>query len=95
MTSLDPCILQRLGVVSKGAVPVHTPSTDHTKPHFANQYDVSLILRHPQATRTWHALPVLEASLQHQGIQALIGRDVLNFCLFTYDGNSRMFALAF
>jgi hypothetical protein len=95
ITSFDSSILRQLGVVSKGTIQIHTPSTDHGKPHIANQYDVSVILRHPQATRIWQALPVFESSLSHQGIQALIGRDILNYCLLTYDGNSKLFALAF
>ncbi len=61
----------------------------------ANQYDVRLILTHPKIIWSLGALPILESALQHQGIQALIGRDVLANCLFTYDGQAQTFCLAF
>jgi len=41
------------------------------------------------------ALPVVAANLRVQGIQALIGRDVLARCLSVYEGSARVFALAF
>jgi hypothetical protein len=46
-------------------------------------------------TFTVGALQVFESSLNIQGIQALIGRDVLANCLFVYDGRSKIFSLAF
>lgn len=95
ITGLDPAILKALGVVSTGTIPVHTPSTKLGVPHVANQFDVSSILVHPMVTRTWMALPVIESELAHQGIQALIGRDILSFCLMTYDGQAASFSLGF
>jgi hypothetical protein len=95
ITCLDPAILKALGVISTGTVPLHTPSTKSGVPHVANQFDISLILVHPMLTRTWVALPVIESELAHQGIQALIGRDILSFCLMTYDGQAGSFALGF
>lgn len=95
ITSIDPSILKALAVVSTGTIPLHTPSTKQGCPHVANQFDISLILVHTKAVRTWFALPVIEAELAHQGIHALIGRDVLRFCLMTYDGQAGTFALGF
>ena len=95
ITSIDPSVLRLLGVVSTGTIPLHTPSTKPGCPHVANQYDVSLVLVHPMVTRTWFALPVIETELLHQGIQALVGRDVLHFCLMTYDGQAGTFTLGF
>jgi hypothetical protein len=46
-------------------------------------------------TRTWTALAVIESELAHQGIQTLIGRDILFFCLLIYDGHAGTFALGF
>lgn len=40
-------------------------------------------------------VPVVEAHLSFQGIQALLGRDILSNCLFLYDGQSGVFTLAF
>ena len=94
-TSVDPSILKALAIVSTGTVPVHTPSTTSGQPHVANQFDISVVLNHPMIARTFMALPVIEAALLHQGIQALIGRDILSVCLLTYDGQSQTFCLGF
>ena len=94
-TSVDPSILKTLGVVSTGTVPVHTPSTKCGHPHVANQFDVCFVLNHPMIARNFTALPVIESDLEHQGIHALIGRDILSFCLLTYDGQAGMFCLGF
>src|SRR5665213_1047224 len=90
-TSVDSSILRQLAIPSSGSTPVHTPSTQAGAPHVANLYDISLVLVHPLITRTFNALPVTESQLIHQGIQALIGRDILAWCLFTYDGAGKKF----
>jgi hypothetical protein len=94
-TNIDPTILKSLQIPSTGTVPCHTPSTTSGKPHIANQFDVSLTLVHSLITRTFHAVPVVEAELLHQGIQALIGRDILSWCLLSYDGQAGTFAIGF
>lgn len=94
-TTVDGAILSSLGVPITGTVPCHTPSTTSNQPHIANQFDISLVLIHPLLTRTWPALPVIQSQLSHQGIQGLVGRDVLAFCLLTYDGQQQCFCLGF
>jgi hypothetical protein len=94
-TSIDPTVLKSLGLVATGTIQVHTPSTSKGQPHLTNQFDISIILPHAKMNWQFHAVPVIEAELSHQGIQALLGRDILSKCLFTYDGQSAMFALAF
>ena len=95
-TSLDPTILKALSLVSTGTTPVHTPSTKNGIPHVANQYDVSIILPHPMINRTFLAVPVIESELFHQGgFHALIGRDILAFCMLTYSGTAQTFTLGF
>jgi hypothetical protein len=64
-------------------------------PHFANEFDINFALVHPQSTRRWFALRVIEAELAHQGIHTLVGRDILQSCLMTYDGQAGTFALGF
>lgn len=71
-----------------------TPSTG-SQPHPCNQYDVSLVLLHPQLQLTFNSVPALESDLAHQGFHALIGREVLRRCLLVYDGQSGIFSLAF
>ena len=61
------------------------------------QYDVGLQIyaaktQHPLIVRN---LPVIEAPLARQGIQVLIGRDVLADCVLNYNGATRIYTLAF
>ena len=97
-TAIDPKVLVQLGVTPTGRVPVHTPSTEATTPHEANQFDVSILI--PGLTPHVRpfvvpVLPVIEASLEHQGYQALVGRDILTSCLLVYEGQGGLFSLAF
>ena len=97
-TCVDPSVLSMLGLTPTGVVSVNTPSTGN-QPHIAQQYDVSLVIpgglpTHPQL---WFAnVPVIAAQLLvAQGFQALIGRDILADCLFTYNGQTGQFTLAY
>jgi hypothetical protein len=93
-TCVDPSCLEALGLAPTGQIPIHTPSTSGA-PHLSDQYDISLVIVHPRLQLTLHALPVIASTLTPQGIQALIGRDVLTRCLFLYDGVMGIFSLAF
>lgn len=94
---VDPGILASLGLTPTGSVTVHTPSTG-SAPHTAEQYDVSIIV---PGTGSHHsplvipAVPVLSAHLALQGIDALIGRDILRDCILIYSGSLGQFTLAF
>jgi hypothetical protein len=94
-TSVDPSILNSLNLSPTGTIPVHTPSTVSGQPHLANQFDISVIFHHPKLTWQFHAIAVIQSELAHQGYQALIGRDILANCLFTYDGQGQFFCLSF
>lgn len=83
-----------LNLTPTGSVFMNTPSTG-TIPHRANQYDVSLTLVHPTIGLTFAAVPVIEAHRATQGIQGLIGRDILANCLFIYNGLDGNFVLGF
>jgi predicted aspartyl protease len=93
-TCIDPSALQSLGLTPTGSTPIHTPSTGGTAQN-ADQYDVSVILLHPNLQLTIPTVAIIEAELSIQGIQALIGRDVLQGCLLIYDGQAGIFTLAF
>ena len=97
-TCLDPTVLQALGLPPTGSASVNTPSTG-SQPHTANQYDVSLIIPGPSPSHPAyyiHTLAVVEALLLlPQGFHALIGRDVLQHCLLTYNGLTHQFTLAY
>ena len=93
-TCIDPGCLSFLGLQPTGQTVVHTPTTGGT-PHPCNQYDVSIMLLHPGLTLTFGVVPVIASDLSLQGIDALVGRDILVRCLFVYDGPANMFSLAF
>jgi len=85
-----------MGLQPTGSIPILTPSTGAT-PTQVNTYDVSLTvpLGTPGSSFLLGAIQVFESSLNVQGFQALIGRDVLKNCLFVYDGRNSLFSLAF
>lgn len=93
-TCVDPGCLSSLALTPIGQASIHTPTTGNT-PHSCNQYDVSITLFHPGLMMTLPVVAVIESNLSIQGIQALLGRDVLSNCLFVYDGGAGTFALAF
>jgi hypothetical protein len=93
-TCIDPSVFQTLGLTPRGVTQMLTPSTGQQF-HQAPTYDVSLILTHPAISLTFPNVSVAESHLSIQGIQALIGRDILNSCLLVYDGQRGIFILAF
>jgi hypothetical protein len=93
-TAVDPTIIEKLGLSATGAMPILTPSTGD-KPHQANTFDVSIAVPLPPFNFNIAAMQVFESSLNVQGIQALIGRDILANCLLVYDGRANIFSLAF
>jgi predicted aspartyl protease len=93
-TAIDPAVINGLQIQPTGSMSVLTPSTGAT-PHQANTFDVSVTIPVAGVTFALGALQVFEAALNVQGIQALIGRDVLANCLFVYDGRAKIFSLAF
>jgi hypothetical protein len=96
-TCLDSSIIARLGLVPIGSTPVHTPSTAG-QAQLRYLYDVGLWLPSrgksaPYNIRT--SLPVIETDLTGQGIELLIGRNVLESCLMVFDGPANTIRLAF
>jgi hypothetical protein len=73
---------------------VSTPTTGAT-PLLRAQYDVSLMLYHPDNQRIFGSLPIVATDLSEQKIGGLHGRDVLSKCLLVYDGSSGTFSVAF
>jgi hypothetical protein len=95
VTGIDPTVLQQLDIRPVGERAILTPSTGHT-PHRCNVYDVGLSLRHPDLELHFYTSFVIESIFgRDEGVQALIGRDVLAHCLFVYDGQCGTFSLAF
>lgn len=95
-TCVDPALLAGLGIQPTGRVAIGTPSTAGV-PHMCDQYDISIII--PGApnggAHVIGAIPVVETHLQSQGIDGLIGRDVLKDCTLIYNGTGGHFAIAY
>lgn len=96
-TCIDTAILKGLGLSPTGSALLMTPTTGAT-PHAADQYDVGLLIP-PAAPHhlpyVLGTLPVTASDLSVQGLQALIGRDILRDCLLAYNGTMGFFTLAF
>ncbi len=84
-----------LGVTPTGTTNIQTPSTNGGT-HACNLYDVMIFV--PNQSNGGHfieALPIVETSLSSQGIDGLIGRDILNNCTLIYNGTAQMLSLAY
>lgn len=96
-TCIDQSILNQLGLSPTGTALIHTPSTG-AAPQTANQFDISLLIVFGTPLRLLygnHTIPVVESDLSTQGIDALIGRDILAASLLVYDGETGLFTLSF
>lgn len=96
-TCIDPDVLAPLGLTPTGTTPMHTPSTG-TTPATMKQYDVGLAIFGAGPDDPPFFLPtiaVVESELKAQGIEALLGRDILSSCVLIYNGTMNQFTLAF
>ncbi len=95
-TCVDPSVLAALSLTPTGIVSVSTPSTGGT-PHQAEQFDAALIIPAPQGPALmFRTIPVVASELlEAQGFHALIGRDILDQCIFFYNGSLKLFTLAY
>lgn len=93
-TCVDPTILKALGLTPTGSIPIHTPSTGD-KMVEVFQYDVFFGIPADDGPLIRPTLAVAGCELKQQGIDALIGRDVLSHCILTYNGSRGIFMLAY
>jgi hypothetical protein len=95
-TCVDPTVIQQLQIPPSGTVPIHTPSTGGT-PCVCNQFDVGvgIVMDNGEIHLPGMIIPVIESNLKDQGIQALLGRDILEQSVLIYDGRRRLLTLAF
>lgn len=95
-TCVDKSVIVTLGLPPTGIASLYTPSTG-TTPHNTSQYDVQLSIPGPTVGHpalNFSTVPVTESDFSAQGIQALIGRDILQHCVLTYVGGG-FFTLAY
>lgn len=96
-TCVDPAFVASLGLIATGNVAMQTPSTAGV-PVACNQYDVAIYIPNNGTGGGGffiNALPVIEASFASQGIEGLIGRDIIDRCTFICNGSAGMFTLAY
>ena len=97
ITAIDSAVIQTLGLQPTGSMLVLTPSTG-PMPVQVNTFDVGIVIPIQTSSFVLQALQIFERkkeALSFQGIQALIGRDVLSNSLLVYHGRSNIFSLAF
>jgi hypothetical protein len=75
-TVVDEEVIRPLNLTSTGMIDIHTPSTGNVTQAMP-QYDVGLILPHVDHSRVFTNIPVIASNLRAQGIDGLLGRDIL------------------
>ncbi len=94
-TVIDQKFVTALALQPTGSVSFHTPSTG-TLPQQASTYDVAILV--PGLAGALHTLPVhsvTACNLSSQGIDGLLGRDILATARLTYSGPDNNFYLSF
>ena len=95
ITCVDPSIIGRLQINPTGNTAIQTPSTAGNG-HTCFQYDIGLFI--PTGSGLLHLadpLPIVATSFAGQGIQGLIGRDILQRACMFYNGAAGNYTLAF
>jgi len=93
---IDPTVIARLGIQPVRYIMSNMPLMSGLQP--TREYQVELVIEHPAATtgQFLHIpdLDMLERDLSGAGAEAILGRDVLAQCVFTYDGLTDSFTLS-
>jgi len=87
-TVLRPDLIRRLGLKPVGVTFIHTPSSTNIR---CLQYLTRLVFPSNVVVET----VAIEAPLQGQHIECLVGRDVLRHGVFIYNGYMQDFTLSF
>lgn len=95
ISAIDPHALGALGLTPTGQAEITTPSTQGA-PMTADTYDVCVAIlagRSGDAHFISDTIQVIASDLGG-GIQALIGTDILNKCIFTFNGADDCFTVS-
>lgn len=96
-TCIDPHVVSALGITPSGKTQMATPSTG-TGVVTVDQYDVSLAIYSKISEPPYRIpnLPIIESELKvRQGLDLLVGRDVLAECILHYNGQTGLYTLVF
>lgn len=93
---VDAGLISKLGLTPTGSVNIHTPSTNGVT-HACNQYDIMMFVPNTGATTGCfvEALGIFETNLSSQGIDGLIGRDLLDRWTCVYNGTVGIFTICY
>ena len=85
-----------LGLNPTGTAKIFTPSSGQVAVE-RDQYDVGILILAKQNQTPLYigTVGVIAVQLKYQGIDALIGRDILSQCILQYNGSMGQFSLAF
>lgn len=97
LSGFSPRLFKKLDLEPVGSTSVFTPSTNHDQPFDADLFDVSLSLTGDGRLFTFPDSRVMSADCwsPEEEVQALLGRDILNRCIFQYIGREQQFTLAY
>ena len=96
-TSIEPAVLEALGLTPTGTIDIVTPSTGKDV-HTTDTYDVDFVIGAGPDDLPLSITNLRIASSElylKQGIHALIGRDVLKRCILIYNGEMNAISLCF
>jgi hypothetical protein len=89
VTCIDSKIAQALDLRKTGTARMWTAGATVSRA----VYDIEVTLTSPRLYRVPAIIRALDADLWTYGIHVLIGRDVLRYCRFGYDGPAGLFTL--
>jgi hypothetical protein len=104
VTVVDPTLIAPLGLTPKNFMPVATPTTGQAPP-LRPVYDVQIVLQASVTPRIaqlgplgvmphLRALSIVATDMKSQGIDGLIGRDILDNVLLVYNGLTGTYTLS-
>jgi hypothetical protein len=97
ITSIDPQVFETLGLTPTGLLDMVTPSTG-AGVHTTDTYDVDFLIGAANGETPLQITNLRVCASQlflNQGINALIGRDILSKCLMVYNGTINSFTMSF
>jgi len=97
ISGVDPAVLKALGLTQTGEAEIHTPSTKGVAV-VTPTYDVKIAIlagRPGDLHFISETIQVTATDLTVQGLQALIGRDILKRCILHYNGADEHFTISY
>ena len=87
-TAISEKVVSFLNLIPRGSAKVYTSQSSK----IVNKYDIALEF---DSNMYLNTMRVFKADLQDHSIDCLIGRDILRFGVFIYDGPKKSFRLTF